>query len=118
MTLTDDVTACAEDVQQSLGPHLRENAYQEALKVALSDKGIQFTEEATIPVLYREFPVARMHPDMIIGTDDRIIVELKVDRDGTNQLLTYLDYAEQVGMDDITGGLVLSFGDGLTTNKV
>lgn len=118
MTLEDDVIACAEDVQQELGPHLRENAYQEALKVALTDEGIQHSTEDTIPVLYRGFPVARMHPDLIVGGDERIILELKVDRHGVNQLSTYLDYADRAGMDDIEYGLSLSFGDGLDTRRV
>lgn len=113
MALAEDVIQCAEDVQEQLGPHLRENAYHEALKVALSDEGIQFTSEATIPVLYRDFPVARMHPDLIVGDDERLILELKVNRNGSQQLRTYLDYADRNDMDGITGGLAISFGDSL-----
>jgi len=113
MSLSETIEESAQDVQDELGPHLRENAYQEALKVALTAEGVQHDEESTIPVLYREFPVARMHPDMIVGSDERYILELKVNRDGSNQLQTYLNYAEQAGMDDIEGGMMLSFGDGL-----
>jgi GxxExxY protein len=112
------VRECAEDVQAELGPNLRENAYHEALLVALSNEGVQATSEATIPVLYRGFPVARMHPDLIVGSDERYILELKVDRDGTAQLRTYLDYAARNDMDDIVGGLMFSFGDGLEVNEV
>lgn len=118
MSLSETVEECARDVQDELGPHLRENAYQEALKVALSDEGIQHTEEATIPVMYRGFPVARIHPDMIIGDDERYILELKVDRDGSDQLQTYLNYADEVEMEDIEGGLMLSFGEGLTVKHL
>jgi len=118
MSLSETVEECAQDVQDELGPHLRENAYQEALKVALSDEGIQHTEEATIPVLYRGFPVARIHPDMIVGTDERYIIELKVNRDGSDQLQTYLNYAEEVGMDNIEGGMMISFGDGVTVKEL
>lgn len=118
MTLADDVIACAEDVQGELGPHLRENAYHEAMLVALSDEGIPFTTEPTIPILYRDFPVARMHPDLIVGNGERLILELKVDRDGTKQLKTYLDYADRADMDEVTGGIMFSFGDGLETKSV
>lgn len=118
MSLSETVEVCAKDVQETLGPHLRENAYQEALKVALTEEGVQHTEEATIPVMYRGFPVARIHPDMIVGTDERYIIELKVNRDGSDQLQTYLDYSEAVGMDDIVGGMMISFGDGVEVKQL
>lgn len=100
-------------VNESLHPALRENAYQEALKCELSSTGCKFTEEATIPVKYDGFPIARMHPDLIVGEGDRYILELKVDRDGTAQLDSYLQYAELAGMDDVVGGLMISFGSEL-----
>jgi hypothetical protein len=58
-----------------------------------------------------------MHPDLIVGDEDRQILELKVDRDGEKQLLTYLDYADRLGMDDIDGGMTLSFGSSLTVKE-
>jgi len=118
MDLPDTVRTCAEDVNDELGAGLRENAYHKALEVALSDEGVQFTTEATIPVLYREIPVARMHPDLIVGTDERYILELKAGRDGTAQLKRYLDYADANGMDSIEGGLMLSFGQKLDTKQL
>lgn len=118
MTLVEDVKESAVDVNDELNPHLRENAYQEAMKVALSDMGIQYTEEATIPILYRDFPIARVHPDMIVGSDERYIIELKVDHDGTQQLKTYIEYADKVGMENIEGGLMISFGSDLMINEV
>jgi len=113
MSLADNVQECAQDVNDELGPYLRENAYHKALEVALSDEGIQFTTEATIPVVYREFPVARMHPDLIVGFDERYIVELKVNSGAEKQVKRYLDHADRLGMDDIVGGIVISFGNSL-----
>lgn len=117
MTLTEDVKECARDVDAELNPHLRENAYQEAMKVALSDEGIQYTEEATIPIQYRGFPIARVHPDMIVGDDERYIIELKVGHDGTEQLKTYIEYADKIDM-ECEGGLMISFGEDLLINEV
>jgi len=119
MGVPNAVRSCAQDVNDELGLGLRENAYHKALLVALSDAGIQFTTEATIPILYRDMPVARMHPDLIVGsrTTDRYIVEVKVDRDGTDQLQSYCDYADANGMDCV-GGLAISFGQSLSVTTV
>lgn len=117
MDVPDTVRACARDVNDELGSGLRENAYHKALEVALSDEGVQFTTEATIPVLYRGLPVARMHPDLIVGDDDRYILELKANRDGTQQLKSYLDYAEANEM-ECEGGLMLSFGPQLDVKQL
>lgn len=113
MSLVEDVKQSANDVNDELSPNLRENAYHEAMKVELSERGIVFTSEATIPVMYRGFPVARMHPDLIVGEDERFILELKADRDGRDQLRTYLQYAEKIDMTDVEGGLMISFGEDL-----
>lgn len=118
MTLANSVQILARDVNEALGPGLRENAYHEGLKVALADDGIQFTSEATIPVLYRGFPVARMHPDLVVGDDERLLMELKVDRDGSAQLARYIDYAQRNEMDNIAGGIMVNFGSGITVKEL
>lgn len=116
--LYQDLVESCKEVNDVLGSGLRENAYQEALKVALTDKAVQFTEEATIPVLFRGFPVARLHPDLIVGDDSRCIVELKVDRDGSAQAAQYLDHAHTVGLEDIGGAVAVSFGSDLEIQEV
>jgi GxxExxY protein len=118
MSIPDCVRRCAEDVQSELGSGHRENAYQKALLVALADEGVQFTSEATIPVLYRGMPVARMHPDLIVGSDDQYILELKVDRDGEAQCRRYIEHADRTGMDDVAGGLAISFGSQLDITEL
>lgn len=118
MSLAEDVKRCAADVNSELGPHLREHAYQEALQVALTGEGVQYTTEATIPVMFRGFPVARMHPDLIVGDVYRLILELKVGSDGTDQLRSYIDYADRIGLDDVDGGLMISFGEDLEVNEI
>lgn len=105
------VEECAEDVNEELPVGMRENAYHQAMLVALSDAGVEFTTEATIPVTFRGLPIARMHPDLIVtGEEGRYLVELKVSRDGTEQLQGYLHYAEANDMDDVVGGIMVSFG--------
>lgn len=107
------VRRAATSVNESLHSSLQENAFHEALTLELSSIGMQHTSEATIPIRYKDFPVARMHPDLIVGYDDRYILELKVDRDGTEQLDAYLQYAAEASMDGVVGGLMISFGNEL-----
>lgn len=113
MDIVDSVTNSAELVNADLSPFLRENAYQEALKVELSDREIQFTSESVIPVTYRDLPITRMHPDLVVGEDERYILELKVGRDGSDQLRSYLTYAQNIDMGNVVGGLMISFGTDL-----
>lgn len=112
MSVADQVIECSRDVNASLGPGFRENAYQQAMVVCLSEKGLSVTQEATIPVLYRDKSIARMHPDLIVGDSEVYLVELKVDGSGEQQLARYLDQADR---NEIVhdGGIVISFGDTL-----
>lgn len=107
----------AERVNDELGAGLRENAYHESLLVELSDRGVPFTTEATIPVMYRGKPVARMHPDLMVGDDELLIVEVKSGRDGTDQLRGYIEHARKSSM-DIAGGIMVSFGPTITVKQL
>lgn len=110
MAIEDQVVAEAKMVQEALGPGHRENAYHEALATGLSERGIRHTTEATGTITYRGVPVARIHPDLILQDDENdrtVIVEIKVDSDGTDQLRRYLDNMEA------DCGLMLSFGEEL-----
>lgn len=118
MNTVDVVRECAHDVNDELGPGLRENCYQKALALALSERDIKFTTEATIPVLYRGFPVARMHPDLIVSDgNDAYIVELKVDSDGSGQAARYVEYAQRNDM-GYDGGIAVSFGRECSVDEV
>lgn len=118
MALPDIVTECAERVNDELGPGFREHAYHEALLVELTEQGILHNSETTIPVMYRDIPIARMHPDLVVGDTEKYIVELKVDRDGSAQCARYLDHAESAGMSQIVGGIAISFGTELEVTDV
>lgn len=108
--LRKTVESCAQSVNDELGPGHRENAYHKAMIVALSDKGVALSTEATIPITYDGRPVARMHPDMVVGDDECLVLELKADYDGTEQLQRYLTYYDD---DGVVGGQMISFGEDL-----
>lgn len=115
--VTDRVRDAATAVQTELGPGLRESAYQDALSYELSSRGVACTTEVTIPVLYKDVPVARMHPDLAVGNVSTYLVELKVDRDGLSQLETYLRYADENDM-EIGGGVLIVFGESLSVDLI
>lgn len=111
-----DVVECAADVNNELGPKQTEHAYHQAFIVCLSDRGIQLSTEGTITIDYRGNPVARMHPDLIIGGDEKLIVELKHEYDGSEQLRRYLNWSDG-SIEGVVGGVMCSFGSELAVRR-
>jgi|APHM01.1.fsa_nt_gi hypothetical protein len=118
MQTDDKIIDCAERVNSALASNLRENAFQKAFMAELSFSGMAYTTEATIPIVYRGMPIARLHPDLVVGRDERYIIELKVSRDGTGQLRGYMNQAAKIDVDNVVGGIMISFGSSLETNMV
>jgi|APHM01.1.fsa_nt_gi hypothetical protein len=118
MDTEENIIECAERVNDNIATNLRENAFQKALMVELSGVGLPYTTEATIPVMYRGMPIATLHPDLVVGDSERYIIELKVNRDGTDQLLGYMNHAAEIGVDNVVGGIMINFGNSLDLNRV
>jgi GxxExxY protein len=58
---------------------LKEDAYENALCEALSNKGITFERQRTVPVEYEGVRVAKFRPDLVV--ENTVVVEVKsVDR--------------------------------------
>ena len=56
-----DVVGCCQDVHHELGPWLNEYVYQEALQVALEEKGIEYQREYYFQVEYHGRPLSHKH---------------------------------------------------------
>ena len=56
-----DIVGCCQDVHKELGPWLNEYVYQEALKVALIEKGIPFEKEHYFQISYHGQPLSHKH---------------------------------------------------------
>ena len=90
-----------------------ESVYQNALTVELQSEGIQYTEEETIPIIYKERSVGQERIDIILQSWFPIIVELKattgdIKPDNLWQLLNYMRYK------DVSFGVVVNFSQAVT----
>jgi GxxExxY protein len=99
--LTEKIIGCAIEVHRVLGPGLLESVYEEALCIELSDAGLKFQRQVSIPAVYKGRNVGQYLIDLIV--EEAVIVELKsVDRHDPvfeAQILTYLRVAgKKVGL--------------------
>ena len=90
--LTDSILRCAVAVHRELGPGLPEHSYQTSLALEFDASGIQYTDNPTIEVRYRNVLVGWHRPDFIV--EGKVVVELKavtnIDPVHAKQVLTYL----------------------------
>jgi GxxExxY protein len=104
----------ADRVQKEMGAGWSESIYHSSLERELSERGIAFHSEGTIPVMYKGVPVGRRRPDMFLPTDEGLItVELKAGSStGRAQLLQYLQMVDvDHNFPDLRGGAVIRFNE-------
>ena len=104
--LVEVVIACAIEVHRHLGPGLLESAYQRCLAHELSLRGVGFTAQERIPLVYKGLSLnCGYRVDLLI--ERRIVIELKVLEHilpvHMAQLLTY------VRLIGVKQGLLLNF---------
>lgn len=93
--LSYEVLGACIEVQRQLGRHCREIDYQRALAMELRKRGIEFTRESEIPIIYDGVIITRRRVDFLIWDDnDELILETKarskiLDQD-IEQCLLYL----------------------------
>jgi len=74
--LSERVIGAAIEVHRTLGPGLLESLYQGAMGQELLVRGIAFTSEARLPVLYKGSVLdGFMRIDLLV--EDQLVVELK-----------------------------------------
>ncbi len=108
--LSYQIIGCAYEVFNSIGGGHQEIVYQKAMKIALKEKGLNFTEQNYYPVMFKEIVVKRNYFDFYV--EEKIVVELKsadhFSKANYDQVLNYLNISE------IKLALLISFG----TNEV
>ena len=102
-------------VGQRLKKGRTESVYQNALTVELQLHGYHYTEEETIPILYKGRSVGQERIDIIVHTNFECIIELKATTTGIKpdniwQLLNYMQYK------DVKYGVVVNFNQSPTKN--
>lgn len=117
MERIDELIAAAEEVHDGIGSGQTEATYHRAMERELSERGIPFTSEGTIPIFYKDTPVGKRRPDMFVKDDRKIVVvELKAGTTkGKEQLF---DYESIVSDDDnfyISGAILIQFNEEVET---
>jgi GxxExxY protein len=104
--ITEKVIGAAIEVHRHLGPGLLEAAYEECLCHELSQAGLRFTRQTSVPVTYKGLKLnCGFRLDLLI--EDLVIVEVKAVESllpvHEAQLLTYLKLL------DTAVGLLINF---------
>jgi len=111
MDIVDEIIDAAEEIHEVLGSGHSEATYHRAMERELSERGIDFGSEGTIPIFYKGTPIGKRRPDMFVdgGT---IVVELKAgSRAGEDQLIDYQNILEDDENFNIERGLLIRFND-------
>ena len=91
-SIAHEVIGAALEVHKALGPGFLESVYEHALCVELKFRGIPFTTQKPLPILYKGEPVGEGKLDLMVR--DSLIVELKTVDSllpiHTAQLISYL----------------------------
>ena len=86
------VVGAAIEVHRTLGPGYIESIYERALAIELSDRGIGFDQQVTVPIMYRDTIVGEHRLDLLAG--GLVVVEIKAVASLTDahfaQVLSYL----------------------------
>ena len=94
------------EVYNELGHGFLESVYEEAMDLALKDKGVEVKHQHPLPVWFRSRKIGDFRADLLVA--DAVIVELKAARVlepvHEAQLLNYMRAS------DLEVGLLLNFG--------
>ncbi len=104
--LTDTIIGVFYDVYNELGFGFLESVYEEAMLIALSEKGLEVKQQVAVPVWFRNREIGIYQADLIV--EECVIIELKAVRQLVEahiaQLMHYLRAMK------VEVGLVMNFG--------
>ena len=80
--LSSQVLEAAVDVHKTLGPGFLESIYENALVVALEERGITCETQIEIPIFYHGIEVGKHRVDLIVSKE--MVVELKAIKEFEN----------------------------------
>jgi len=104
--LTHDILACCFEVSNDLGCGYLESVYQNALSVALDERGIGYQKEAALDVRFHGQVVGQFYADIVV--EKSIILELKAVKSLVSEHFAQtLNYLHGTG---IEVGLLVNFG--------
>jgi GxxExxY protein len=104
--LTGAIIGCAMEVHSTLGCGFQEVVYQRSLGFEMSEQGLSFARELSMPLVYKGHDVGTRRVDFLV--EDTIMVELKaVATMEPVHIAQTLNYLEAYNLEI---GLLLNFG--------
>jgi GxxExxY protein len=77
--LTGRIIGAAIEVHRELGPGYIESVYEKALRIELGQRGIDYSAQLHVPVVYKGVEIHRHRLDLFVANE--VVVELKVVRE-------------------------------------
>lgn len=107
--LTEKIIGAAIEVHRILGPGLLESVYEQALCHEFDLRGIRYTRQKAVRMVYKDKVIKDQRIDLVVEDDgDEVVVDLKsVSRlpdISTAQVLSYLKSTS------LKRGLIINFG--------
>jgi GxxExxY protein len=100
-----EVIGAAMEVHNEMGPGLREKPYENALVIALRDKGFDAQPQRAYPIRFRGTIVGDCIPDITV--DSTFLIDAKsIDKITDNEIAQMLNYLRVSGLEI---GLVINF---------
>lgn len=80
--LINKVKKCAKEVYKELGAGWNETVYQQAMGIALREKGIDYEDQRVLPISYKNHVVGEGIPDLVVWLNKKrkriaIVIDLK-----------------------------------------
>jgi GxxExxY protein len=105
--LTEEILGACFEVSNELGSGFLESVYENALLIALHQKGINAVSQEPIAVRFREKPVGQFFADLLV--DGEVIVELKAVKSlAPEHLAQVINYLKATGLET---ALLVNFGN-------
>jgi GxxExxY protein len=112
--LTQAVIGAALEVHRILGPGLLESIYEEALCYELRLRGLRFTRQKPVDVLYKGVVIKGQRIDLVV--EDELIIEIKSVSSMPEVVLAQtLSYLRTTG---IRRALIINFGERLLKDGI
>src|SRR3989338_7730300 len=82
--LIKTIKECSKAILDELGPGWKEDIFQNAMEVALRDKGIMYETQRTLPISFSGHVIGEVYPDLVVwlkndGKKIGLVVELKAE---------------------------------------
>ena len=100
-----DIIGAAMEVHNELGPGLRENPYENAMVIALREKGLSVEPQRAYPIFFHDQVVGDCIPDITVDSD--FLIETKsIEKLSDSEIAQTLNYLR---ISKVEVGLVINF---------